>query len=87
MLTARRADSAAIPHLFLVFARWSLAFLLILAGFGMGIAVGPQYISARNAITANIALIFAASPMYHVEGIARIETWPEMPTECGVVQT
>ena len=67
MLTAHGAESSAIPPLFLVVERWSLAFLLILAGFGMGIAARSQYISARNTSTANIALIFAASPI--IEGM------------------
>lgn len=87
MITARWAESAAIPPLFLAFGRWALAFvimlpiaaprlwawrhtlathrwrLLLLAGLGMGVAVGPQYIGARDTSAANIALLFAACPM------------------------
>lgn len=36
--------------------------LLLLAGLGMGLAVGPQYIGARHTSAANIAIIFAACP-------------------------
>ena len=36
--------------------------LMILAGLGMGMAVGPQYIGARHTSAANIAIIFAACP-------------------------
>ncbi len=88
MVTARWAEGAAIPPLFLAFGRWTLAFLimlpvsapglwawrhvllanrwrlLLLAGLGMGVAVGPQYIGARDTSAANIALIFAACPMF-----------------------
>ncbi len=87
MITARWAESAAIPPLFLAFGRWALAFLImlpmvapglwawrhvlvanrwrlfLLAGLGMGVAVGPQYIGARDTSAANLALIFAACPM------------------------
>ena len=41
-------------------ANWSR--LLLLAGLGMGLAVGPQYIGARHTSAANIAIIFAACP-------------------------
>lgn len=37
--------------------------LLLLAAMGMGVAVGPQYIGARETSAANIALIFAACPV------------------------
>ena len=36
--------------------------LILLAGLGMGMAVGPQYIGARHTSAANIAIIFAACP-------------------------
>lgn len=36
--------------------------LILLAGLGMGMAVGPQYIGARQTSAANIAIIFAACP-------------------------
>lgn len=36
--------------------------LILLAGLGMGLAVGPQYIGARHTSAANIAIIFAACP-------------------------
>ena len=36
--------------------------ILLLAGLGMGLAVGPQYIGARQTSAANIAIIFAACP-------------------------
>ncbi|MFC4931335.1 DMT family transporter [Massilia sp. GCM10023247] len=36
--------------------------LMLLAGLGMGLAVGPQYIGARHTSAANIAIIFAACP-------------------------
>ena len=36
--------------------------LLLLAGLGMGLAVGPQYVGARHTSAANIAIIFAACP-------------------------
>ncbi|QNB01429.1 DMT family transporter [Massilia sp. Se16.2.3] len=36
--------------------------ILLLAGLGMGLAVGPQYIGARETGAANIAIIFAACP-------------------------
>ena len=36
--------------------------LMLLAGLGMGMAVGPQYIGARHTSAANIAIIFAACP-------------------------
>ena len=36
--------------------------LLLIAGLGMGLAVGPQYIGARQTSAANIAIIFAACP-------------------------
>ena len=36
--------------------------LVLLAGLGMGLAVGPQYIGARHTSAANIAIIFAACP-------------------------
>ena len=36
--------------------------ILLLAGLGMGLAVGPQYIGARETSAANIAIIFAACP-------------------------
>ena len=41
-------------------ANWSR--LLLLAGLGMGLAVGPQYVGARETSAANIAIIFAACP-------------------------
>lgn len=41
-------------------ANWSR--VLLLAGLGMGLAVGPQYIGARQTSAANIAIIFAACP-------------------------
>lgn len=37
--------------------------LLLLAAFGMGVAVAPQYVGARHTSAANVALIFAASPL------------------------
>lgn len=37
--------------------------MLLLASLGMGVAVAPQYIGARNTSAANIALIFAACPV------------------------
>lgn len=36
--------------------------LILLGGLGMGMAVGPQYIGARQTSAANIAIIFAACP-------------------------
>src|SRR5690606_27010077 len=36
--------------------------LMLLAGLGMGLAVGPQYVGARHTSAANIAIIFAACP-------------------------
>jgi drug/metabolite transporter (DMT)-like permease len=36
--------------------------LILLAGLGMGLAVGPQYIGARHTSAASIAIIFAACP-------------------------
>lgn len=36
--------------------------ILLLAGLGMGLAVGPQYVGARHTSAANIAIIFAACP-------------------------
>ena len=44
----------------LLLASWPR--LLLLAGLGMGLAVGPQYIGARQTGAANIAIIFAACP-------------------------
>lgn len=38
--------------------------LLVLALFGMGLAVGPQYVGARTTSAVNIALVFAACPMF-----------------------
>jgi drug/metabolite transporter (DMT)-like permease len=60
--------------------------LLLLAGFGMGLAVAPQYIGARHTSAANVALIFAACPVL----VALIETvvWKEplaMKRACGML--
>lgn len=38
--------------------------VLLLASLGMGMAVAPQYIGARNTSAANVALIFAACPVF-----------------------
>jgi drug/metabolite transporter (DMT)-like permease len=52
------------PHLWdgrkVLLANWPR--LLLLAAVGMGVAVAPQYIGARNTSAANVALIFAACP-------------------------
>ena len=37
--------------------------MLVLSVFGMGLAVGPQYVGARSTEAVNIALIFSACPM------------------------
>lgn len=67
--------------------------LLLLAGLGMVLTVGPQYVGARHTSTANIALIFAASPVL----VALIETlawrvplgtqraWGMLLALCGVL--
>jgi drug/metabolite transporter (DMT)-like permease len=78
LVVARWAESAALPPLFLAFARWALAFALLLPAVGprlwshrhllmahfprLSLAVGPQYIGARHTSAANIAIIFAACP-------------------------
>ena len=48
----------ALRHVLL--ANWQR--MLLLAGLGMGLAVGPQYVGARHTSAANIAIIFAACP-------------------------
>ena len=53
---------------YVLIANWSP--LLLLAGLGMGVAVAPQYIGAHDTSAANVALIFAACPVF----VALIET-------------
>jgi drug/metabolite transporter (DMT)-like permease len=50
----RRAAPVLLAH------RWRL---LLLAGLGMALTVAPQYVGARQTSAANVALIFAVSPV------------------------